>query len=81
VNQEHDAYGYLPQHVAPDPPQAAFPFIHRVPTPNYPRAENLRRLANRHLDHPGAQVRMVCTEEGTAGGFKVVIILEMPNVP
>lgn len=82
-NQEHDLFGYFPQHVAPGPPQAAFPhpFVHRIPTPNQARAENLRRLAARYLDHPSALVRMVCTEEGTAGGFKTVIILETPNIP
>ena len=81
VNQEHP-FGYVPQPVAPGPPQAAFPhpFIHRIPTP-IQHAENLRRLANRYLDHPNALVRMVCTEEVTAGGFKTVIILETPNVP
>ncbi|KAI0270062.1 hypothetical protein BGY98DRAFT_1012478 [Russula aff. rugulosa BPL654] len=74
VNQE--PFGY----VGPGPLQAAFPqpSIHRMPPPNQP---NLRRLANRYLDHPGAQIRMVSTEEGIAGGFKVVIILETPDVP
>jgi hypothetical protein len=82
VNQEH-LFGYFPQPVAPGPPQAAFPhpLIHRIPTPNQHRAENLRRLANRYLDHPNVLVRMVCTEEGTAGGFQTVIIVETPNVP
>lgn len=79
VNQDHDFFAYIPQHVAPGPPPAAFP---RVPTLNQvTRTENLRRLANRYLDDPNAQVRMISTEEGTAGGFQVVIILEMPNVP
>ncbi|KAF8488378.1 hypothetical protein F5888DRAFT_1296516 [Russula emetica] len=76
-NQEqHALVGYFP----PGPPQDALPHP-LIPIPNQPRAENLRRLAHLHLDRPGAQVRMVCTEEGTAGGFKVVIILETPNVP
>jgi hypothetical protein len=82
-NQEHDLFGHFPQHAAPGPPQAAFPhpFIPQIPTPNQSRAENLRRLAARYLDHPSVMVRMVCTEEGIAGGFKTVIILETPNVP
>ena len=77
VNQ--DPFGYFPQNVGPGPPQAAFPqpLVHR----DHLRCENLRQLASRYLDHPGAQVRMVSTEEGTAGGFKTVIILETPNVP
>ena len=79
-NQGHDSFGYFHQHVAPGPPQAAA-FPHPIPTPNQSRAENLRRLAARYLDHQSALVRMVCTEEDVAGGFKTVIILETPDVP
>lgn len=85
MNQELDAFGYFPQHVAPGQPQAQAtlshhdPFIHQIPALNPNRAENLRRLAIQYLDHPSALVRMVCTEEGTGG--LVVIILETPNGP
>ena len=75
----HDLFGYFPQ---PGPhPQAPFPH-HLIPTPNQPRlgAENMRQLAYRYLDHPDGRVRMVCTEEAIAGGFRTVIIVETPNV-
>ncbi|KAF8488371.1 hypothetical protein F5888DRAFT_1295705 [Russula emetica] len=80
VNQEHDLFDYFPQHVAPGPPQAAFPhpFIHRTPTPNQPRPEDLRRLASRYWYHPDAQVGMVNVEAGTTGQYKVVITLATP---
>ncbi len=52
---QRDLFGYVPQHVAPDPVQAfPHPFIHRVPTPNQLGAENLRQLVN----CPDAQVGM-----------------------
>ena len=69
---------YVPQHNAPGPVQPAFPhpFVHRIPTSNQAGAENLRLLAIRYLHHTDAQVGMVSVESGTAGRFKVVIILE-----
>lgn len=84
VNQEleleRDLFGHIPQHVIPDPPHAAFPhlFFHGIPTPNQPRAEDLRRLASRYWYHPEAQVGMVSVEAGTSGQYKVVITLGMP---
>ncbi|KAI0249233.1 hypothetical protein BJV78DRAFT_714937 [Lactifluus subvellereus] len=46
--------GYAAQHVAPGPAQAAFPgpSVQRVPAPDQLAAKNLRRLANRFLNHP-----------------------------
>jgi hypothetical protein len=73
VNQERYLFGYVPRHVVPDPPQAAFP-----PTPNQPRPEDLRRLASRYWYHPAAHVGGVSVEAGTTGQYKVVITLETP---
>ncbi len=78
MNQERDFPGHIPQHVIPDPPQAAFPhpFDHRIPTPNQQRAEDLRQLAGRYWYHPNGQVGMVSVEASTTGRYKVIIILE-----
>ena len=78
VNLERYPFGYVPQHNAQGPVQAAFPdpLVHRVPTPNQGGADNLRRLAIRCLHHPDAQVGMVNMEVGAAGRVKVVIVLE-----
>ena len=74
MNQERDAIDHVPQHVVPDPPQAAFPhlFVHDIPTPNQPRPENLRRLASHYWYHPAAQIGMVVVnvEAGTTGPYK-----------
>jgi hypothetical protein len=81
VNLERNPFGYFPQPNAPVPVQTAFPpFVHRIPIPSQGRAENLRRLADLYLRHPGAQVGMISTEAGTAGLFKVVITLESPDI-
>jgi hypothetical protein len=79
-NRERDLYGHVPQHVVPEPPQAAFPhqFVHGIPTPNQPRPEDLRRLASRYWYHPNVQVGSVSVETGTTGRYKVVITLETP---
>ncbi len=71
------------QQVAPYPPQAAFahPSIHRIPIPNQQREVNLRRLANRYMDHLEGQIRVVSTEEGIDGGYKTMIIVETPDIP
>ena len=42
-------------------------------------AENLRRLASRCVHHPGSQVDVVQMEPGTAGRYKVVIVLEVTD--
>jgi hypothetical protein len=78
VNLERNPLGYVPQHNAPDPAQAAFPhpFVHRIPTPNQGGPEHLRRLASRYLHHPDAQVGMVSMEVGATGRIQVMIILE-----
>jgi hypothetical protein len=80
MDQERDLFGHVPQHVAPEPPQAAFPhmFVHGVPTPNQPRPENLRQLASRYWYHPDAHIGMVSVEAGATGQYKVVITLETP---
>lgn len=81
MNQELDPIGYIPQHVVPDLPQAAFPhpFVHRVPTPNRPGPEDLRRLAGRYWYHPDAQVGRVNVEVGVTGQYyEVMITLKTP---
>lgn len=82
INPERNPFGYVPQHDAQGPVQAAFPhlFVHRVPTLNQGGAENLRRLAFRYLYHPDTQVGMVSMEAGAAGRFKVVIVLESDGI-
>ena len=82
VNPERNPFGYVPQHDAQGPVQAAFPhpFVHRIPTPKQGGAENLRRLAFRYLYHPDTQVGMVSMEAGAAGRFKVVIVLESHDI-
>lgn len=82
MNPERNPFGYVPQHNAPDPVHAAFPrpFVHRIPTPDQAGAESFRRIASRYLHHPGAQVIMVGMEAGTAGRFKVVIVLESQDL-
>ena len=80
--REHDRLDYAPQHVAPGPAQPAFhpPFVHRAPTPDQLREDNLRRLARRFLYHPDSRVNMVWMEPGAAGRFEVVIVLEASDV-
>ena len=82
MNLERDPFGYVPQHNPPGLVHAAFPhpFVHRIPTPNQGGAENLRRLADRYLHNPDAQVGMVSMEVGPGGRIKVVIILESGDV-
>ncbi|KAH9995125.1 hypothetical protein BJV77DRAFT_272522 [Russula vinacea] len=82
VNLERDPFGYVPQHNPPGLVHATFPhpFVHRIPTPNQGGAENLRRLADRYLHNPDAQVGMVSMEVGPGGRIKVVIILESGDV-
>ena len=78
--KEYDRFGYA-QHIVPGPAptQAAFP-RHQVPAPGQPGAENIRRFASRYLYHPSSRVDMIRMEPGAAGGFKVVIILEVSDV-
>jgi hypothetical protein len=78
--QGNDIFGYSPQGVLPGPIQAAFPVssAHR-PAHGQPAAENLRRLAIRYVHHRDSQVDMVRMEEGTAGRYKVVIVLEITD--
>ena len=65
----------LPQAgIAPDGLNA---WPHEVPIPGEPAAEILRRLASRYLDHPDAQVDTVRVELSPAGGFRVMIALEI----
>ena len=81
-NREHDRLEYAPQHVALGPAQAAFvpPFVHRAPTPDQPREDNLQRLARRFLHHPDSQVNMVWIGPGAAGRFEIVIVLDASDV-
>jgi hypothetical protein len=79
--QGNNNLGYAPQVIVPpvlDPIQAAFPNLppHQAAA-GQPAAENLRRLAIRYVHHPDSQVDMVRMEAGTAGRYKVVIVLEI----
>ena len=80
--QGNDIFGYAPQGVVPGPIQAAFPgwSTHHLAA-GQPAAESLRRLASRYVHHPDSQVDMVRLEAGTVGRYKVVIVLEMAEVP
>jgi len=52
-----------------------------MPAPGQPAAaENLRRLAMRYLRCPDSQVDLVSMEPGTAGHFRVVIVLELADI-
>ena len=41
----------------------------------------MRRLTSRYLHHPNSRVDVVCIEPGAADQFKVVIVLEVADVP
>jgi len=80
-HQGNHRVGYAPRGIVPGPTQSAFP----DPSTHYPHAlgqpvvENLRRLASRYVHHPDSKVDMVQMEPGTAGRYKVVIVLEMSD--
>ncbi|KAH9992010.1 hypothetical protein BJV74DRAFT_795886 [Russula compacta] len=78
-NQENEIFGYDPQRLLPGSTQAAFPnpSAHQAPALDRPAAENLRRLASRYLQHPDSQIDMIRMEPGSAGRYRVVIVLEM----
>jgi len=78
-NQGNDRASYAPQGVVPGPTQPTLPgpSAHRTPVLDQQAAENLRRLASRCVHHPDSQVDVVRMEPGTAGRYKVVIVLEM----
>ena len=82
-NQGSDPVGNALQgvQVVPDPTRAALPdpSAHWVPALGQSTAENLRRLASRYLNHPDSQIDMVRMEPGSAGRYKVVIVLEMAD--
>ena len=79
--QGNDHLGYAPRDVVPGPAQAAFPDppAQRPRTPGQPTVENLRRLASRYVHHPDSQVDMFLIEPGSAGRYRVVIVLEMTD--
>jgi len=82
-NQGSDPFGNALQgdQVIPDHTRAALPgpSAHRAPALGQSTAENLRRLASRYLNHPDSQIDMVRMEPGSAGQYKVVIVLEMAD--
>jgi hypothetical protein len=83
VNQAHNGeYCYARQRVIPGPTQVAVPYppAHQAPTRGLPASENLRRLANHYVQHPGSRVSSVCMERGTAGRYKVTIALEVTDI-
>ncbi|KAF8504378.1 hypothetical protein F5888DRAFT_1655210 [Russula emetica] len=63
------------------PPRSPVPYppAHQAPTRGLPASENLRRLANHYVQHPGSRVNSVCMERGTAGRYKVTIALEVTD--
>ncbi|KAI0265518.1 hypothetical protein BGY98DRAFT_939475 [Russula aff. rugulosa BPL654] len=71
VDQERNLFGYVLQHVAPDPVQA-FPRPFLCPQPT-----TIGAAYHRVTDE---LVGMVRTGAGAAGRLEVVIMLEMPNV-
>ena len=77
-NPGNDYFGRAPRDVVPGPTQAAFsnPSTHLAPNVGQPATENLRRIASRYIHHPGSEVDMVRMEPGSAGRYKVVIVLE-----
>ena len=80
-NPGNDYFGHGPNGVVPGPTQAAFSnsSTHRAVDVGQPATENLRRLASRYIHHPGSQIDMVQMEPGSAGRYKVVIVLEMAD--
>ena len=80
-NQGNNSFGGASLGVVQGPTQAAFPdpLAHQNPGPCQPAAENLRRLASRYVLHPDSQIDMVRMEPGSAGRYKVVIVLEMSD--
>ena len=54
--------------------------LHQVPIFNEPAREILRRMANRYLNDPDSQVNMIHIEQGTAGGIRVNISLELAGL-
>jgi len=70
------------QHAAVGPaPAFVGEWPHQVPIPDEPAAEALRRLVGRYLNQPGSQVDVVRMERGPAGGIRVVITLELADLP
>jgi hypothetical protein len=80
-NPGNDYFGHSPKGVVPGPAQGASsnPSTHLAAGVDQPAAENLRRLASRYIHHPDSQVDMVRMEPGSAGRYKVVIVLEMAD--
>ena len=83
MNQGYNGeYCYARQRFIPGPAQVAVPYppVHQVPARGLPASENLRRLANYYVQHPGTRVNSVCMERGTAGRYKVTIALEVSDL-
>ncbi len=77
MNQERDFLGHAPQHVIPDPPQAAFPHQFDHILNRNERTEDLRSLASRYWYHPNSEVGGVSVETSNTGRYKVMIILDI----
>jgi hypothetical protein len=75
--------GYDPRGIVLDPTQTVCPdrSTHQPHAVGQPAVEDLRQLASRYVRHPGSKVDMVRMEPGTAGRYKVVIVLEMSDLP
>lgn len=78
--QQNNNSGHGPRGAVLDPAsyQAAFPrpSTHQTPVLGQPAVENLRRLASRCINHPDSRIDVVRVEPGTAGRYKLVIVLE-----
>lgn len=75
-DRERDLFGYVPQHVAPDPGLSSSissldPYPHPTRSGKLPTTVQL----NRYLHHPDPQVGMVSMEAGAARRLKVVVII------
>lgn len=82
-HQGNGSFGYVPHGAVRGPTQAVppGPSAHQNTGFREPAAAgDLRRLASRYLYHPDSQVDMVRMEPGSAGRYKVVIVLEMSDL-
>ncbi|KAI9464776.1 hypothetical protein F5148DRAFT_174052 [Russula earlei] len=79
-NQGNDPFHFARQGNDPRP---GFPdaLDHQAPAFGQPARENLRWFASRCVHHPSSQVDMIQMEPGFVGRYRVVIILDMGELP
>jgi hypothetical protein len=78
--KEIDQFHHAGQDEPADLVQVLDEGLHQVPIINEPAREILRRMANRYLNDPDSQVNMIHIEQGTAGGIRVEITLELADL-